>query len=359
MKSSLVVYLLCANALLIAAPLIEALRNEWRAVETCTTVFMDNFEQSMDESCADYCKHTYFEGRQDTRASKADRVNAYVSEGLTGAHPDQCCCRYLTEWPEVVENAQELISVHLQAAQGMFHCLPLMGTNLALSERTNRSYSRICKFLGKTRPLNMLELLEYVEMAAYLNHMKPKNPMVSATIGIKQVKKIDFEMAKRIRETIEHDLLTDESLPTRLHGYKLDPKRLHELDQVRRFSFGPDALSSKTVANALDEYLISYCVMDLAAAKQKIDDINQDNLHLPPELFDSEISSAQAPDFNCDLMIETKTKLQAYLDQLSITLHGLREKLIFEHLSERLEPLASLHKTLKTYNKLAVDKCNV
>lgn len=370
-RASCILFVVACLVSLQQHSLTFALRNQWRSLETCSPHFDALPNKSEEKSCQAFCAKHYFNLSSASKSANAQVAEAYIRaqpEGSRVHRPAKCCCRYLAPWPAIVRPDFVRLSERVQTIPGHKHCLPLLLTSIRLTKRTTQSYSGMCKLLSKRVPLSLLELLKFVDYAAYLNYMSPKNPMIQSTLSLKQVKPIDREVATKIREAVERDLLDEERHLSQLDGYRLDGDRLRELDSVRRFSLGRDALRSSIVSNAFDEHVISYAVMDIAAAKQRIEEINRTHLRLPDYLLSGDYDHYDATakqsyfrmtDISCKLLSDTKSKLTMYLGQLKATLSGLGEKLVYEHLAEKFPLLFDLLKSQQLYRDLYDSNCRM
>lgn len=346
----------------------KALRNPIRSVESCTNHSDQHLDLLTKESaCYRYCDDAYFLIDKKSRETNRKLARAQLINKSDRSEKDlQCCCKFNLSWPDYVEPKAADVQVRrLTAAKGI-QCLPLV-MQLKISKRTRNSYNSLCNYLTKPGPLTMLEAVEFVEAASYLNYVRPKHPFILSILNLKEVRHLYFEEAKQFIDVVKHELLDSFKPLNQYDGDKLSFQTMDKFDRIRKFAL-VGALRSRIVAEAFDEYVVSYSLVDLNAAAKRVEKINKQSLELTDQVLSGDYDSYHldgaknyftVDGINCKLLREVQNKLTRYLSHIKVTLSGLYEKLIYEHTAIKYRPLSELIETEKVYKNLWKVNCDV
>lgn len=350
--------------LLVSLEPIGSLRNPMRSVETCDTVPEFNLQDLTADitSCRLFCEKKYMNIDKSTKNANLGLAEFQI-KSLDQGRTSKCCCRFNTIWPDYVKP----IAIgrkdwsKLKTAKSI-DCLPLV-LKVRLSKRTANSYQVLCSHLNKDIPLTMLELMEFAKVAAYLNYIQPKHPFLIKTLRLKEVAVINQPIQEQLAEIFDTSLLNSYKPLEQYDGYKL------ELGQIAEFynMMGKlqNALRSRVIAKAFDEYIMSYIMVDIAAAYKYLDELNK-SLGIPDRIlngdYDKYSQDAMDYDFalenvNCRSLMKTETKLDRYLSKVQSTLATLYEKLIYEHMCEQYKYLQQLVYFKQIYKSIAKVNC--
>lgn len=335
-----------------------------RSVETCDTTPEFNLRDltTNNISCRLYCEKKYInidKSKKNANLGLAKFQIKLFSQDQTS----KCCCRFNTNWPDYVEP----IAIgrkhwsRLKTAKSI-DCLPLV-LGVRLSKRTANSYQVLCNHLNKDIPLTMLELMEFAEVAAYLNYIQPKHPFLIKTLHLKAVAVINQPIKEQLAEMFEASLLNSYKLLEQYDGYKLELGQINEFyNMMEKLK---NALRSRVIAKAFDEYIMSYTMVDIAAAHKHLDELNK-SLGIPDRIlegdYDKYNQDAIYYDFrmenvDCRLLTKTETKLERYLSKVQSTLATLNEKLIYEHMCEQYKYLQQLIHFKQIYKSIVKVNC--
>lgn len=338
----------------------ESATNPMHSVKRCDPM-PDRLYEEPQLVCQRYCQKTYIEVDSNTLLANDDIAKFYVER--PGSPEARCCCLFNTPWPDFVnvEVIGRKYDVRGRARQ-MGDCLPLLVT-LNMSHRTKDSYNSLCRYLNKKKRLNILEMLDFAEAAAYLNMMKPKHPMIVKTLQLKSVQKVTMDTFEQLNKVFDPNLLVTALTYQDFEGYRLGTSRLRRLVSTRETI--SDALRSLVIADAFDELVTSYCLVDIAAASIKLSQLRKEH-KLPQNLLDGDYDAYNSDTrdeyfrlegVDCKSLKDTKTKLSNYLAVVRATLSILREKLVYEHMSEDFKPLQTLIYMEKVYRNIVDVSC--
>jgi len=322
-----------------------------------------------ERTCRLHCEDTYIKQDKSLFAANRKVARFYLKRSTKAADSRSiCCCRYNAPWPAYVQPSIAGLRPPNQV-RGATHasrssCLPLI-LGLGLSKRTVDSYNRLCKLLNKSQPLTMAEAVEFAQLAVYLNYMRPKHPLIRATLRQREIERVSKEALEQLERTTSEFLLASQKSIEEYDGYQLDPVQLVEFDSLRRFKLDK-AVRSRVVAKAFDEYVVSYAAVDMAAASKRITEINQSEFKIPARLlrgdydkYDTDSRSVYftKDDIDCWKLKQAKARLVTYLASARAVLSSLNEKLFFEHMSEKYFYLAELIRSKILYENLIEVNC--
>lgn len=352
-----------------------ALRTDTRSVKSCDThseVFRGQTFNGNEEQCKIHCWQTYISSRGgETILANKDVFQYHLKPAVLHAstkqtvQTEQCCCYYNAPWPKelvkpefIRRKANDWVK-----SLGITECLPIM-ISVNLRRRTKNTYNELCNYLGKRRPLTMLELLKFVEDAAYLNYKQAKHPSILQTLKIKSVNKLNPEAAAEFRALFQDRLLDTQRPLEAYDGAQLSAHTLREY--MRTLEKMPNALKSSLVAKAMDELIISHVLVDMTAASKHIEYVNYNELGLPSHLLEGDYDKYDRTseeyyfaldNLNCSLLKQVQQRLETYLSTSKSLLSSLHEKLIYEAMSEKNPSLIELHKSSNIYRKLISINC--
>lgn len=350
----------------LATNLANALRIPIRSVEKCADHAEDYPELTIKESiCYRYCENTHF--LKDKRARESNRQAGDAR--ITNKDPkigkgSQCCCRFNSTWPDYVKPEAADVQVRTSTIASTHQCLPLV-MQVKLSKRTRDSYHLLCKYLTKPGPFTMLEVLKLAEAAAYLNFVRPKHPFILSVLNIKDVSQLSFSVAKNLADIISNQLLDSSKRLEDYDGQKLGFETMDAFGAIRKFRAN-EVLKSRLVAEAFDEYVVSYALVDLLAASEQVNKVNKQSLKLPDHLMRGDYDSYhvdglaiyfRVKDLDCKLLKKATNRLRNYLAHIKMTLSVLYEKLVYEHVAMKYKPLAEMIEIEKVYKSLWKVNC--
>lgn len=345
----------------------DAVRNPVRSVERCID-HSDGYPDLLDKDsvCYRYCDNTYFLKDKKARETNRQLAQARLISENGAVKRSKCCCRFNISWPDFVDpKAADVNLRNSGTAKGLIQCLPLV-MQINLSKRTRDSYSTLCKYLTKPGPLTMLEVLKVVQLAAYLNFVRPKHPFIISVLNLKEVKQLSFDDAKQLADIIDKQLLDSYKQLDEYDGHKLRYQTMDDFTAIKKFRM-KETLKSSIIAEAFDEYVVSYALVDLLAASKHVERVNKDSLNLPSHLIDGNYDSYHldgAPiyftveNLDCKLLKKARNRLRNYLAHIKMTLSVLYEKLIYEHVAMKYQPLSKLIETETVYKNLWNVNCD-
>lgn len=349
--------------LLISTGTINCLRNQMRSVETCDTTSEFNLSglTSNITSCRLNCEKKYI---NIDRNIKNANSNLARFELKPFNQINQCCCKFETTWPDYVEPTAigRKVWAKLKTAKTT-DCLPLV-FKMRLSKRTASSYHVLCNYLNKKIPLTMSELMEFVEVAAYLNYVQPKHPFLYKTLHLKEVKVINLAIQQQLAEIYETSLLNSYKPLEQYDGFKLEVAQIREFNSM--MGKLAQALRSRVIARAFDEYIISYTMVDVAAAHKYLNNFNK-SLAISERILNEDYDkynedamdyNFKMNDVNCRSLARIGTRLDKYLSNIHSTLGVLYEKLIYEHMSEQYKYLKELIHFKQIYRNILKVNCH-
>lgn len=348
---------------------VACIDNPYRSVEKCDNQSKFVFQLWEPANCRAHCEKTYlFSSFEMNRVNK--RVFKYQVNTLDKGKSFECCCKFNLAWPGIVRpNLVDRVHNAPQKMVKQFDCMPLGLTKIGLSRRTIDSYEQVCDYLEKKEPLTMLEALDFANLTKYLNMMQPKSPMILRTIQHKQMKRITKEVYESLKEALhdEDKVFLNSFKPTMddFEGYELKAPTLRKIGNLLKHHLA-EAMKIGIIGKAIDEYVLSYVVMDVAAAGKKVNRLNTELTiadHLLQGDYDqyNEESEKLAfkidTDFNCKSLSQTQSKLDTYLAALKSTMSSLSTKLTYEHMSDVNPNLKFLQRSQKIYRLLEKVNC--
>lgn len=351
---------------LLATTLADALRIPFRSVEKCADHAVGYPELTVKEStCYRYCENTHFLKDKKARESNRQVADARITnkDASTG-EGSQCCCRFNSSWPDYVKPEAADVHVRTYTTASAHQCLTLV-MQVKLSKRTRDSYHLLCKYLTKPGPFTMLEVLKLAEAAAYLNFVRPKHPFILSVLNIKDVGVLNFKVAKDLADVISNQLLDSSKQLDDYDGQKLGFETMDAFGAIRKFRAN-ETLKSRLVAEAFDEYVVSYALVDLLAASEQVKKVNKQSLKLPENIIRGEYDSYhvdglaiyfRVKNLDCKLLKKVTNRLRNYLAHVKMTLSVLYEKLVYEHVAMKYKPLAELIEVEKVYKSLWKVNC--
>lgn len=356
-----------ASLLFISNKTITSLRNPMRTVETCDISAQFGIPDFLTNniSCRLHCEKRYINIDKNIRNANLERTKFQLKpDTKQDQKTNLCCCRFDTTWPDYVEPCAigRKDWAKLKTAQKT-DCIPLMLSGIRLSKRTVSSYYVLCSYLNKKIPLTMSELMDFVGAAAYLNYIQPKHPFIYKTIRLKEVSVISYPIQEHLVEVFENSLLDSYKPLEQYDGYKLEVTQIREFNPMIR-KLAP-ALRSRVVAKAFDEYIISYSLVDIAAAYKYLDELNK-SLAISDRILNGDYDKYnqnsihhyfRMDNVNCRLVTRIEAKLDKYLSNIHSTLGTLYEKLIYEHMQEQYKNLQQLIHFKQIYRNIAKVNC--
>lgn len=295
-----------------------------RSVEKCDKLFKKSLDQDEREACRHYCSKTY------TSVNSRARI---ANQGLSEyrlvldqrLQANICCCKFNLPWPDYVKpEAVGRDNKYLDWLKSYKHrtdCLPLVAS-INLSKRTKDSYSQICDLLSKKRPLNVLEMLKFVELSVYLKMMKPKHPAILKTLQLQDIQLVNREMYEKLLAIAQEFLFDSDKLLVEFGGYNFASKRNEEFLWLRKRDLA-DAIKSDLIGRCFDNYIVFYLLIDIRAANLRYKEL-------------------QKKKFDCNFVRSTRASVGNYLKSVEALLSSLKEKLIFDYMSEHYDPLKQL-----------------
>lgn len=360
---------ICLTSVLIFAwiSLIVSIDNPYRSVEVCANSSKIVSQLWMPANCRTHCEKTYiFASFETNRMNK--RVFHYQVNHLNKGTAFECCCKFNYRWPDFVK-PEAVDRVHEQPRKSTrpYDCVALGLTKMSLSRRTVEAYEHICQYMERREPLTVLEVMDFANLTSYLNMMQPKNPMIMRTIKHKHMRVLTREVAARLEESFndKDKVLLNSFRPTiEMDGYKLRTDTLRKIGNLNRLHLA-EAKKNFLIAKAIDEYVLSYAVVDVAAASQKIGQLNAE-MKIPSHLIHGEydqydegnkLEAFRMDNLDCALLSKTKNSLTNYLSGLSFALSTLTRKLTYEHMGDVNPNLKLLLHSTKIYQNLDSANC--
>lgn len=363
-KVSIILYVLINFAITIQ--LVASLRNPMRTVRRCdinSAIVPIPFSSSA--NCERHCEETYIRISMSTWTANRDLSLSYLQQAEPPSQaPTRCCCVFNTPWPSFLK--AEWIGRkpgEWHQIKGRVDCLPRV-MSIRLTHLTKQHYNTMCQYLSRREPLTMIEALNFAKSASYLNYMKPKHPVILRTLHRKDVKRVDKVAVAEIDAAMSHDLLDSFISLEEFGGYQLATDKLKSLVQTKKSM--EKALKSRMIAEAFDEYVISYVILDVIAAVAHIEKVNKEQLSIPIGLLQGNYDKYDGrnkhlyftmKDINCKQLNATKIRLSVYLNAVESLLATLYEKLIFEHMKEKFPYLIELIHSQKIYDNLMEVNC--
>ena len=343
-------------------------RNNWHSVLQCDTssTLVSSFSTAND--CRLHCEHTYvISSLESIRRNK----NLYESILTKPSESDEsqqvkCCCAFNTKLPDWMVNIKLINrkSNKNSGSSGFGVCYPI-GVSFLLSARTVESYGKMCSLLKIELPLTILELRQFVKVAAYLNYMKPKHPSISTTLNkLKEVNKISsLNMIDEFEQVLYESLFDNLNRSTASTSEKHN-NRLEQLEQSQRKL--SELLKSPVVSRAFDELVINNVLNEIVATNANYKEANKSVLRLPEELLRGEFDKYDktgrghyfsVKQINCNELRLASNQLTKFLTYIKRLLAKLDEKLLFEHLSANFKQLSELIETAQVYKNLLEVNC--
>lgn len=324
------------------------------------------------KQCHEHCRLTYTESSAEMKDLNGGKL---ISRIIESRHSDEkrCCCRFDAPWPDTIR-MDLWHNEELKAKQAgdyvPFKCAHLLVT-FRTKDRARNEYKQMCRYLGKARPLSLLELSRFLQSAAYLNLIRPKHFAFMQALNQKHVRKIETNAAQIWSETLKRPLLDKNRWSLEdYEGFKFE---FNELKEIRRMvNEVVKKIKSPVVNRALDEYLMSIAIANVAAAAMKIDKINRDQ-QIPEELllghydkyntFNSDLQNepfrALKQTTNCQLLVSTRMPIRRFMDEVRQTMYAsLHERGLFERLIRDYDPAKLIIQSQKLYEKLIEVNCS-
>lgn len=350
---------------------VVCIDNPYRSVEICDSTSDVVAKLWLPENCGYHCQNRYlFKSFEISRINK--RIFQHSVNILNGGKSFECCCRFNQPWPKFVQpQAIDRVPNAPKQMKRPYDCMPLGPVKLGLSSRTVDAYDRVCDYLAKKEPLTMLEAYEFANLTSYLNMMQPKNPQIRRTIMHKDMKLVDRQILERLTESIIKDkdktFLNSFKPVENFEGYELKTTTVRKIGDLLRYHL-KEAVKNRILAKAIDEYVLSYVLVDITAAGLRISMLNHE-LAVPDHIlrgdydqYDEEnqkaaFTLANPEDLDCKLLSQTQNRLNIYLSAISSTLSSLKRKGAYEHMCEVNPNMRLLQDSKKIYVQLRKANC--
>lgn len=265
-------------------------------------------------------------------------------------HPgagDSCCKIVDVKWRNIIPEWKSIIDPYFK--KPFYSCKPLLLT-LRLSHENQQAYKTVCKYLSKSRPLTMLELLKYLKAASYLNLTKSRHISIHLALSQKALSKIPEKADRILARAFKYPLIDYDRELEGYPGYSLDADEMKELSIITS-NLSKELGRSVLADRALDELLVGFARANIAAASHYLSHINQalPGQQTPP--------GGNKIEFNCELFEPIYKNLNKFLTEVSSALARASVKGLSDKMKVEWSPMIMLLRSQQTYKELITAHC--
>lgn len=337
--------------------LISCLRHTSRSVEVC-----ENIEGITDcrLHCANHMSNIEMEWDSKTMFSEEeDQDTTTDEESQNLMQQKRCCCRYDKPWPEFVNKVKDS-SPH--RTYNAIHCIPVTKIRIFIERLSLTSFWRACSILGSyKRPLTVSEAYNLVDNVSYLNYMQTRHPSIWLLLTMKEVKKLNKELKRVLTNNMGMILHATSNNLDDYDGARLTTEQLTLFARVRKEELRP-LRESMFLKDTMDEFFLSYAIMDLHAAKEYTINVNRElNIDISNDFYDAYDDDVyfyhDMDSLDCKKIRHLKGKTAIYLSSMERFVSSMDEKGIYDAWKEKFTALKYLIKRQELYTRIIKANC--